>query len=231
MTRQGAYRNPIAKYVHEYMFWKKELAEKGFLPNGHYEALFTTLFGLEKTFYDGKRLLDIGCGPCGSLEWAENAARRVGLDPLAEAYRFLETDRQQMEYTPDFVESISFPDASFDVVTSINSLDHVDDLAKATAEMARVVTPGGHVLIACEISPAPKPCEPTLVGWDLAARFPGTWRILDVSRFPFTGNVSASILQGRPFAPSAPIPTHGVLRLMLQKGGESFEKDAGGKPF
>ncbi|UJX40342.1 class I SAM-dependent methyltransferase [Desulfovibrio sp. JY] len=220
MTRQGAYKNPIAKYIHEYMFWKKELAEKGFLPNAHYEALFTTLFGLEKAFYDGKRLLDIGCGPCGSLEWADNAAQRVGLDPLAEAYGFLERAPQEMEYTPDFVEHIAFPDASFDVVTSINSLDHVDDLAQATAEMARVVRPGGHILIACEISPAPKPCEPTLVGWDLAAHFSGKWRVLDASRFPFSENVSTSILHKQPLDPSAPIPPHGVLRLILQKGEE-----------
>ncbi len=218
MPQQGAYKNPIAKYVHEYMFWKKYLGKMGFLPNAHYESNFTTLFGVGKEFYDGKRLLDIGCGPCGSLEWADNALERVGLDPLAEAYQYLGSDTHKMTYTPDFAENISFPDQHFDVVTSINSLDHVDNLEKVVAEIDRVLRKGGHVLIACEVSPNAKPCEPTLIGWDLASTFKGDWQVVEESRFPFSISVSASILQGQPYDPNDETPASGVLRLILRKG-------------
>ena len=217
MSHQGAYKNPISKYVHEYMFWKKRVADYGFLANDHYEALFTTLFNVDRSFYTGKRLHDIGCGPCGSLEWADNTTQRVGLDPLAEAYTFLGTDKHRMEYTPDFVEQISFPNEHFDIVTSINSLDHVDNLEKALAEIGRVVAVGGHILIACEVSPTPKPCEPTLVTWNLAERFGAGWDVLEMSRYRFVASVATSIL-GRQALPEDQMPPDaGVLRLHLQK--------------
>jgi ubiquinone/menaquinone biosynthesis C-methylase UbiE len=37
---------------------------------------------------------------------------------------------------------IPFPDAYFDVVCSLNSLDHVDDFDKVAAEIIRVLAPG-----------------------------------------------------------------------------------------
>jgi len=218
MAHTGAYKNSVSKYIHEYMFWKKTLEQEGALRNGQYETFFTTLFGLDKAFYDGKRILDIGCGPCGSLEWADNARKRVGLDPLAEAYQYLGADKHHMEYTPDFAESISFPDGSFDVVTSINSLDHVDSLEKVIAEIGRVLADGGHALIACEVSLAPKACEPTLVKWDLAEKFPQDWQVLEAKRFPFVQDVSTSILTGQPLPADRHLDA-GVLRLVLRKPG------------
>ena len=38
-------------------------------------------FNLDKSFYKNKRILDVGCGPRGSLEWDDMALERVGLDP------------------------------------------------------------------------------------------------------------------------------------------------------
>ena len=52
-----------------------------------------------------------------------------------------------MEYVADPVEHLSFADGSFDVVSSLNSLDHVDDLATAMSEIARVLVPGGSFLL------------------------------------------------------------------------------------
>src|SRR5687767_10314946 len=51
--------------------WKeKEAQESGRLLNTHYEPFYTTVFGLTHADYAGKAVLDIGCGPRGSLEWA-----------------------------------------------------------------------------------------------------------------------------------------------------------------
>jgi hypothetical protein len=71
------------KERHEMEYWKSRVAAEGRLKNGHYLELYTSHFGLEPEFYRGKRILDIGCGPRGSLEWADMAAERIGLDPLA----------------------------------------------------------------------------------------------------------------------------------------------------
>ena len=69
----------------ELAFWDTRLRQQGTLANDHFEYFFTTHFGLSREFYRNKSILDIGCGPRGSLEWADGAGRRVGLDPLAEA--------------------------------------------------------------------------------------------------------------------------------------------------
>lgn len=213
------YKNPISKYIHEYMYWRRKVDAGGTLNNSHYESLFTTMFGLEKEFYTGKRMLDLGCGPCGSLEWADNTAQRVGLDPLAEAYQFLIEGSHAMEYTPDFAESISFDDNHFDVLTSINSLDHVDKLNDVIAEMKRVVKPGGYILIAAEISKFKKYCEPSLVSWSLADSFRDDFDIVDEKQFTFKDGVSVSIAKGEPYNHEKPQTSSGTLRLILKKKG------------
>ena len=64
----------------EFNFWKGMFVEvDGHLPDSHYEPLHTQVYGLTRADYRGKRILDIGCGPCGSLEWADMADQRVGL--------------------------------------------------------------------------------------------------------------------------------------------------------
>lgn len=218
MTNQApkGYKNPISKYVHEYMFWRKQVDENGPLENKHYERCFTTMFEVDKAFYTGKKILDLGCGPRGSLEWADNAVQRVGLDPLAEAYQFLIQGKHAMEYTPDFAESISFGDDHFDILTSINSLDHVDEIDGVIVEIKRVVKPGGHIFIATEVCPHPKPCEPSPVGWDLAQKFEESCYIVDEKHYTFAGSVVESIEKGEAYDHKKPQTESGVLRLKLE---------------
>jgi ubiquinone/menaquinone biosynthesis C-methylase UbiE len=100
------------------------------------------MFKLERQFFVGKRILHVGCGPCGSLERTNDAARRVEVDPLARQYVDLDiagSTGHRMEYIPGTVESLPFDDGSFDVVSSLNSIDHVDNLDDALAEIRRVL--------------------------------------------------------------------------------------------
>jgi 2-polyprenyl-3-methyl-5-hydroxy-6-metoxy-1,4-benzoquinol methylase len=71
------------KHSRELDFWKSRKQAEGYLGNSHYEYYYTTHFAIDREFCRGKRILDIGCGPRGSLEWADMAAERVGLDPLS----------------------------------------------------------------------------------------------------------------------------------------------------
>ena len=100
----------------------------------HYAHFFTTQFGLSDANYVGKAILDIGCGPMGSLEWATMAKERIGLDPLADAYRRLIGSRHAMTYRAGVSEAIPYPDGHFDFVTSFNNLDHVEDVDLTIAE-------------------------------------------------------------------------------------------------
>src|SRR5688572_25384047 len=102
------------KERHEFDYWSKKHRQESGLGHRHYERFYTTFFGIEREFYTGKRIVDIGCGPRGSLEWADMAAERVGLDSLANEYKKLGTDRHKMTYVDAGAESIPFPDAHFD---------------------------------------------------------------------------------------------------------------------
>jgi SAM-dependent methyltransferase len=145
----------------ELAFWRKtRRVSAGGLYNRHFERYFTVPFDLERSFFDGKRMLDVGCGPAGSLEWAEGALERVGADPLADRYRTLDTEAHAMTYVTAASEDLPFEDGCFDVVSMLNALDHVDDPQAAIRELERVTAPGGDILLVVEVDHPPTLTEP-----------------------------------------------------------------------
>lgn len=196
------------------VYWNDRAALEGVLGNAHYEHVFTAQFGLERSFFDAKRVLDVGCGPRGSLEWAANAAQRVGLDPLVERYRELGIERHAMQYAAAPAERMPFPDASFDVVATLNSLDHVDDVDAAVAEITRVAAPGATWLLTVEVGHEPTATEPHSLTWDVADRFAG-WTVRWSARNGLRADhdIYASIDEDRPPAGDGP----GLLRARLAR--------------
>jgi len=190
----------------ELAFWENRLNQQGRLTNEHYEYFYTTHFGIEKSFYHGKHILDIGCGPRGSLEWADGAGVRIGIDPLAEAYWQLGTHRHSMEYIACCAENLPFPDASFDIVCSFNSLDHVDDLGKVISEISRVVASQGLFLLLTDIHRSPTVLEPTTFSWDVTAKFLPELKVVEQKQVEYTvfslegyGDIYQSLQRGIPY--------------------------------
>ena len=156
----------------ELAYWSGRFkAEKGSLSNSHYEPLFTTVYGLTREDYKGRKVIDIGCGPRGSLEWATEAAERVGLDPLVGKYLKLGAHRHAMRYVEAPSESIPFPDGYFDIVTCLNALDHVDDFEQTIAQIKRITRAGGLFLISVEINHPPSGTEPISISEQDIERF------------------------------------------------------------
>jgi len=93
--------------------------------------------------------LDVGCGEgrfCRMLKAA--GVRATGIDPTA---AFIEAARRRDpsgDYRLGRAEGLDFADASFDLVVSYITLVDIPDFRAAIREMARVVKPGGSVLIA-----------------------------------------------------------------------------------
>jgi len=160
----------------ELEYWRSRAAVEGTLANAHYERVFTDHFELKAAFFAGKRVLDIGCGPRGSLEWAADAAERVGLDPLVDRYRELGIDRHAMRYVDAPAEDMPLPDASFDVIATLNSLDHVEEVDRAVAEITRVAQPGATWLLTVEVGHEATATEPHTFGWEVVDGFAG-WRV------------------------------------------------------
>ncbi len=174
--------NPEAKHSAELSYWKHQAAREGALANGHYHYFYTEFFSLPDAFYAGKRVLDVGCGPRGSLEWADMAAERVGVDPLAEEYLFLGADRHKMSYVKAGAEQIPFENGRFDVICSFNSLDHVDDLDRCIGEIVRLLAPGGTFLLIVESHREPTAFEPVTLGMEIVDRFSTQLEAKDVRR-------------------------------------------------
>lgn len=167
------------KMFFEFCYWRLKKLKEGRLRNHHYKYFYTDYFSLPDEFYKDKVILDIGCGPRGSLEWATMAKRRIGLDPLANKYLKLGTDRHAMEYVDAFSESIPFPDNYFDVITSFNSLDHVDNVELTCNEIKRTLKENGTFLIIVEIHNKPQLTEPQTLSWDFISNYFSDFEILN----------------------------------------------------
>jgi SAM-dependent methyltransferase len=87
---------------------------------------------------EGARILDVGAGamPYYPL-FADLASEYVGND--------VEARPGLTSVSP--IEALDLPDASFDVVLCTQVLEHVRHPQQALAEIARVLSPGGHVLL------------------------------------------------------------------------------------
>jgi len=57
----------LEKMASEFDFWVGEFLKEGSFSAGRYPWLFKDIFNFDDSFFAGKRILDIGCGPCGSL--------------------------------------------------------------------------------------------------------------------------------------------------------------------
>jgi ubiquinone/menaquinone biosynthesis C-methylase UbiE len=147
----------------ELRYWKKKQAAETHLTNGHYAWFYTGCFGLGLDDYRGHRLLDVGCGPRGSLEWARSASITIGVDPLADRYRALHTRDQRMTYVNAYAEKMPFEDGYFDDVFCFNALDHTADFRRALDEMRRVLRPGGRFLLITEVNHPLTLAEPNCI--------------------------------------------------------------------
>lgn len=141
------------KHLYEIAFWSR-VHEKGG-PNAfksdkclhgiHNKYLDALQIG--EDYFEGKVVVDIGCGPRGSLHLFK-AERKYGIDPLSTVYRTLfGIKNHEMTYLSDSADNISLPSDSIDIVISVNSLDHVDDLKHTVYQVWRILKDSGEFRI------------------------------------------------------------------------------------
>jgi ubiquinone/menaquinone biosynthesis C-methylase UbiE len=104
------------------------------------------------TRFNGKSLLEIGCGlGTDSLQFARGGAHVTALDLTPESVALAEKHfalrGQKGTFVVGDAENLPFPDNSFDVVYSFGVLHHTPDTPKAIREVYRVLKPGGQAVI------------------------------------------------------------------------------------
>jgi ubiquinone/menaquinone biosynthesis C-methylase UbiE len=104
------------------------------------------------------RILDIGCGTgylLGQLAaHVPQASALAGIDAAPEmigAARAAATD-DRLRFVVGAAERLPWPDATFDLVVSTTSFDHWADQQQGLAECARVLAPGGCLVLADQFS-------------------------------------------------------------------------------
>lgn len=99
----------------------------------------------------GARVLEIGCGG-GEFAFrmaAGEAAVVIGQDfsPLVVQRARACFHRDNLRFEPGDIERIRYPKGYFDVVVSCETIEHVSDPGRAVCELARVLRPGGRLLL------------------------------------------------------------------------------------
>ena len=91
-------------------------------------------------------ILDVGCGTGANLELLTEFGDVEGVDISQEALAFCR-ERGFSNVRHGAAEKLPFADGSFDVVTALDVIEHLDDDLGSLKEIHRVLRPGGRVLL------------------------------------------------------------------------------------
>ncbi|WLQ13511.1 class I SAM-dependent methyltransferase [Hahella aquimaris] len=99
-------------------------------------------------------VLDIGCGGGQALRLASEVVtkgRLVGVEPTPLMLQFAKEHKDNaasIEYLAGAAESLPLANASVDIAWAVNTLHHWRDIPAGLTEAARVIRPGGQLILA-----------------------------------------------------------------------------------
>jgi SAM-dependent methyltransferase len=100
----------------------------------------------------GRRILDVGCGTGTMLTYLASYGKAQGIDIDEEALEYCR-ERGLTNVRLGAAETLPFEDGSFDLVTALDVVEHLDDDAAALREIRRVLRPGGTLLLTVPAHP------------------------------------------------------------------------------
>jgi ubiquinone/menaquinone biosynthesis C-methylase UbiE len=135
-----------ASLPHAYRRWRT--SRLGQITDRLEQQLILELVGLPA----GRRVLDAGCGDgalTAALAGAGALVTGIDRDPrmLAIGAPRTHTAGSTVEFVTGDIRALPFPDATFDVVVAVAVLCFLPDAGTAAREMARVLKPGGDMVI------------------------------------------------------------------------------------
>lgn len=115
------------------------------------------------------KLLDLGCD---DGKWTMELARRMGTTSVfgleIVAFRAQEAQRMGVNVTMgDLSTKLPFKDHEFDVIHANQVIEHVPDVDVFTAEIFRVLKPGGYVVVSTENGSSWHNIFASILGWQI----------------------------------------------------------------
>jgi SAM-dependent methyltransferase len=92
------------------------------------------------------RILDVGCGTGANLEMLAGFGDAEGVDVSPGALAFCR-QRGLRDVRQGDAEHLPYEDCSFDLVTGLDVVEHLDDDLAGLCEMRRVLRPGGYAIL------------------------------------------------------------------------------------
>lgn len=170
---------------------------------------------------DGRRVLDLGCGD-GVLvtTLARQRARAVGIDVDHAALQVASsrtdvTGVGGVRFVEGRIERLPFPDGTFDVVTAVTVLCLVSDRSAALREAARVLRPGGRLIIGDLGRWSAWAARRRIKGW-LGSRLWRSahfWTAADLSRLIEQAGFSVKVIRGSVYYPPTGILARALVPL------------------
>ena len=156
------------KNASELLYWKKRYeAENNSFAFNFYRDLFLGIANEKNdSFMQDKVVADFGCGPRGSLAWTEAPKIKIGLDVLINQYmNFFGSclKKHGMIYVNTDESNIPLPTGYVDILSTINSLDHVDNLDQIISELLRVMKSGALFLGCFNLNEPSSSTEPQML--------------------------------------------------------------------
>ncbi|HLK79504.1 MAG TPA: class I SAM-dependent methyltransferase [Streptosporangiaceae bacterium] len=207
------------------------------LAEAHNQPLFEAVLDAA-AIATGARLLDVGCGSGLTLVLAkERGAIPAGLDVSPGLLRLAQERLPGADLREGDMESLPYPDATFDAVTGINAFQFAGDPQQALREAARVTRPGGRVV--ASLFAAPERSRGTVVHQAMSALIPPD-RAGDHAPYALSapGNLEAALAgAGLPVAASGEVVCHwryttmdDAIRALLCSAGGARAVEAAGEP-
>ena len=100
---------------------------------------------VEKLNAQNPKILDVGCGTGANLEMLKNFGAAEGVDVSDDALEFCKL--KGLKAHKGLAEKLPFADESFDIVTALDVVEHLDDDIAGLKEMRRVMKQDGRTLI------------------------------------------------------------------------------------
>ena len=133
--------------------------EQGWLGRLHHEIADRVAAVALSTEPAPSRILDVGCGTGYLLrtlaDRCPDALQFAGIDAASAMVDVARASTRDERIAIELgaAEQLPYADAAFDLVLSVTSFDHWPDQAAGIAECARVLAPGGYLVLADLFSP------------------------------------------------------------------------------